>query len=112
MKKIKQGDIFWANLDPVQGHEQAGMRPVLIIQNEILNQNLSTILIAPITSNLTVKGRLTTYFLSKKTSKLKQDSIALLYQLRCIDKSRLLERAGSLSVDVMREVKWQMGLLF
>ncbi|MFA6917848.1 MAG: type II toxin-antitoxin system PemK/MazF family toxin, partial [Candidatus Gracilibacteria bacterium] len=87
--KIEQGDIYMANLNPTKGHEQAGMRPVLVMQNDILNKNLSTVIIAPITSNLSSKGLLTTWFLSGKTSGLNIDSVVLLFQIRTVDKLRL-----------------------
>ncbi len=112
MKKIKQGDIFWADLNPVRGHEQAGCRPVLVLQNDLLNKNLNTIIIAPLTTNVSVKGFLTTYFFSAKQSKLNKDSIALLYQIRTIDKTRLQEKLSQLSEQQMREIKLQMALLF
>ena len=89
--------IFWADLNPVKGHEQAGIRPVLILQNNILNENLSTILVAPITTNLKAKGFLTTYFLTKKESHLEHDSVILLYQIRTIDKQRLQSKSSAYS---------------
>ena len=66
MQTVRQGDIFTADLNPVKGHEQAGFRPVLVLQNNILNANLHTVIIAPVTKNLRARGYLTTYFLDKK----------------------------------------------
>ncbi len=83
---IKQGDIFLANLNPIKGHEQTGTRPIIILQNNILNKNLNTIIIIPITSNLAAKGKMTTYFLEKNVTNLNKDSVALLFQIRTIDK--------------------------
>ena len=112
MKTVCQGDIYLADLNPVKGHEQGGFRPILVVQNNILNANLNTVLIAPITKTLTAKGFLTTYFLEKKHLGLKFDSIALLYQLRTIDKLRLRKRLCRLSGDEMKNVKDQLRLLF
>lgn len=100
------------DLNPVKGHEQAGFRPVLILQNNILNTNLNTVVIAPITKNLRARGYLTTYFLDKKKLRLKYDSIALLYQMRTIDKMRLRRRIASLAYDDMKDVKEQLLLVF
>ena len=109
---IKQGAIFWANLSPVKGSEQAGQRLVLVLQNNPLNQNLNTVLIAPLTTNLKAKGRLTTYFLDKRRTNLKKDSVALLFQLRCIDRSRLLNEQCQLNRDEFLAIKAQISLLF
>ncbi|MDD3861292.1 MAG: type II toxin-antitoxin system PemK/MazF family toxin [Candidatus Gracilibacteria bacterium] len=110
--KIAQGDIYLANLNPTKGHEKAGMRPVLIMQNDILNKNLNTVIIAPLTSNLTAKGFLTTWFLSKKTSNLKNDSIILLFQIRTIDKLRLEKKVSTLSRIEFSKIKNQMKFVF
>jgi mRNA interferase MazF len=109
---IKQGDIYWVGLNPVKGHEQSGIRPVLVLQNNLLNQHLSTVLVAPLTTNLTAKGLLTTYFIEKGTAKLKQSSIVLLYQLRAVDKSRFTKKIGQVEEKQMTEIKFQMALLF
>ncbi|MBU4332552.1 type II toxin-antitoxin system PemK/MazF family toxin [Patescibacteria group bacterium] len=109
---IHQGEIYLANLNPIKGHEQAGFRPVLILQNNILNKNLSTVIIAPITSNLKAKGRLTTYFLSKEISGLDRDSVVLLFQIRTLDKERLQKRVGILSKEEFREIKQQLRFIF
>lgn len=111
-KNIKQGAIFLANLNPVRGHEQSGYRPVIILQNNILNKNLNTVIIAPLTTNLKAKGYLTTFFLDKKVSKLAYDSIALLFQIRAIDKIRLKKYVSALSLQIFRELKRQMYLVF
>ncbi len=109
---IKQGEIYFADLNPVKGDEQAGFRPVLVLQNDILNKNLNTVVIVPITKNIKAKGYLTTYFLEKKTSKLPVDSVALLFQIRIIDKNRLKKRAVQLSSQIMHEIKQQTFLIF
>jgi mRNA interferase MazF len=109
---IKQGEIYLANLNPVQGHEQAGCRPVLIMQNDILNKNLNTVLIAPLTSNLKAKGKLTTFFLDQKQSGLSQDSVVLLFQLRTIDMSRLQQKLSKLLPEDFLAMKEQLRFVF
>ncbi len=104
---IKQGDIFLADLNPIKGHEQAGTRPVLVIQNNILNKNLNTVIIIPITSNLAAKGKMTTYFLPQNISNLDKDSVALLFQIRTIDKSRLIKKIITLNQNSFKELKNQ-----
>jgi mRNA interferase MazF len=112
MKDIKKGEIYMADLNPVKGHEQAGFRPALILQNNILNKNLNTVIIAPITSNLKAKGLLTTYFLNKKSSKLKFDSVLLLFQIRTIDKIRLKRKISVLPSENLKEITQQLMLVF
>jgi len=112
MKDIIQGEIFMADLNPVKGHEQAGYRPVLILQNNILNRNLNTVIIAPITKNLQAKGYLTTFFIDKRISKLKFDSVALLFQVRAIDKSRLKKAVCHLNGEAFTMARQQFMLLF
>ena len=109
---MKQGDIFLADLNPVKGHEQAGFRPVLIIQNNILNKNLNTAVIIPITSNLKAKNSLITWFLPKKQHKLKQDSVALLFQIRTIDKKRFRKKVSSLKKEELNKILKQLKLIF
>lgn len=104
-KRINQGDIYLANLDPVKGHEQAGLRPVLILQGNLLNSELNTVLIAPITSNMKLKGFMTTCFLPKSKTKLKKDSLALLFQIRAIDKTRLIKEVGHISKNDFIEAR-------
>lgn len=109
---IKQGDIFWANLNPTIGHEQKGLRPVLILQNNLLNEDLNTVIVAPITTNLEAKGFLTTYFLKSVMTGLKHDSLALLYQLRAIDKKRLNQKAGKINAGSFLEIRHRLALVF
>lgn len=111
-KNIKQGAIFLANLNPVKGSEQAGYRPVMIVQNDILNKHLNTVIVAPITTNLRAKGLFTTFFIDKKLSKLNYDSIVLLFQMRTIDKSRLEKYIFTISTKDFSELKRQLTLVF
>lgn len=88
--KIKSGDIFYARLDPVVGSEQSGIRPVIVVQNNIGNRFSPTIVIIPITSNIS-KNKLPTHVILENT-KLNKRSMALVEQIRTLDKSRLLEK--------------------
>ena len=110
--RLNQGDIYLVNLNPTKGHEQSGYRPVLVIQNNFLNKNLNTVVVAPLTTNLQAKEKLTTYFLSKKETKLKKDSVVLLFQVRTIDKERLSKKVSSLKQNVFYEIKKQLNFVF
>lgn len=112
MKPIQQGAIYLVDLNPIKGHEQGGMRPVLVLQNDILNKNLNTVIIVPLTKNLSAKGYLTTYYLPKNLSKLKFDSVALIFQMRTIDKVRLKKLITFLPSTEIKAIKEQMTLLF
>lgn len=111
-QKIKQGAVILADLEPVKGSEQGGYRPVMVLQNNILNRHLNTVVIAPITKNLKAKGLFTTYFLERRLSGLNFDSITLLFQIRTIDKSRLKRRLGIIPQLKFLELKRQLSLIF
>lgn len=101
---MRRGDIYYADLRPVVGSEQGGVRPVLIIQNDCGNYHSPTIICAAITSKLT-KAKLPTHiFLDSTRYPICKDSVVLLEQLRTIDKTRLRERICHLDEEKMREV--------
>lgn len=103
---IKRGDIFIANLSPVIGSEQAGTRPVLVVQNNTGNKYSPTVIVIPITSK--EKHKLPTHIpieISKCKCGLEKDSILIVEQLRTIDKSRLKVKIGSLDSQTLSEVK-------
>ena len=100
---IKRGQIYYADLDPVVGSEQGGYRPVLIIQNDRGNRNSPTVIIAPITSKTKRKQR--THVLLNEVSALPKDSVALVEQMRTVDKSRLSDYVGKIDGNVMRRVE-------
>jgi len=104
MVKIKRGDIFLINLEPVKGSEQGGIRPCLIIQNNYGNKYSPLTIIAPITSKHFTKEFPTNVFLEKKESKLNRDSTILLNQIRTIDKKRLIKKISSLNEHLIRSV--------
>ena len=102
MKEIKRNDIYYAELDPVVGSEQGGLRPVLILQNDTGNRHSPTTIVAAITSSPR-KTNLPTH-ITIQTKGLTKESIVLLEQIRTIDKSRLTEFVGSLDKQTMESV--------
>lgn len=105
---VKRGELYFADLSPVVGSEQGGIRPVLVVQNDIGNKYSPTIIAAAITSKLN-KARLPTHIeLSCKEYGLEKDSVVLLEQIRTIDKTRLREKIGELSQVKMNQVNKAM----
>ena len=99
--EIKRGDLFYADLSPVVGSEQGGVRPVLIIQNDIGNKYSPTVIVAAITSQIN-KAKLPTHIeISANEYGLNKDSVVLLEQIRTIDKKRLREKIGNLDEGIM-----------
>ena len=109
---IKRGDIFYADLSPVVGSEQGGLRPVLIIQNDIGNRYSPTVIAAAITSRMD-KARLPTHIdIHADKVGLSKDSVVLLEQIRTIDKRRLKEKMGHLDSAVMSRVNNAIAISF
>ena len=101
---VKRGDIFYADLSPVIGSEQGGVRPVLIIQNDVGNKYSPTVIVVAITSQIN-KAKLPTHIeLDAKSHGLPKDSVILTEQIRTIDKKRLREKIGILSDEKMDNV--------
>ena len=101
---IHRGDIFYADLRPVVGSEQGGIRPVLIIQNDVGNRHSPTVICAAITSKMN-KAKLPTHVeLSASRYDLVKDSVVLLEQLRTIDKQRLKDKVCHLDSEVLYKV--------
>jgi len=99
------GDIYLADLNPSRGSEQAGIRPVIIVQRDTLNRFTTTVIVVPITSNLR-RGKVPgTIVIPVGQGGLTQDSVALCYQLVAIDRERLIRQLGSLSVDYISGLK-------
>lgn len=112
MNTVKRGDIYYADLSPVVGSEQGGMRPVLIVQNDTGNRHSPTVIAAAITSQ-TGKARLPTHIeISAQSYGLSRDSVVLLEQIRTIDKSRLRERMGKLDDKAMTRVDNAIAVSF
>lgn len=103
-REILRGDVFFADLSPVIGSEQGGIRPVLIIQNDAGNTFAPTTIIAAITAKKTKKTLPTHVAISKEAAGVDADSLVLCEQLRTIDKSRLREKTGHLSSEVMAQI--------
>ena len=101
---IARGDIYYADLSPVVGSEQGGVRPVLVIQNDVGNKFSPTVIIAAITSQLT-KAKLPTHIeLDREKYNLSKDSVVLLEQIRTLDKRRLKEKVCSIDKTKMHQV--------
>jgi mRNA interferase MazF len=101
---VKKGDIFFADLSPVIGSEQGGVRPVLVVQNDVGNKSSPTIIVAAVTSQMN-KAKLPTHVaLNAIGNGLSKDSVILLEQLRTIDKKRLKERIGALDEELIPNV--------
>lgn len=104
MAKVKRGDVFYAELDPVIGSEQGGVRPVLIVQNDVGNQHSPTTIVAAITGQLT-KAKLPTHVdLAGRENGLAKNSVVLVEQVRTIDKTRLKEYICTLDKSIMEQV--------
>lgn len=101
---MRRGDIYYADLRPVIGSEQGGIRPVLIIQNDVGNKHSPTIICAAITSKMN-KAKLPTHIeLSTEKYDMDKDSVVLLEQLRTIDKKRLKDKVCHLDAQIMQKV--------
>lgn len=102
--QVKRGDIYYADLSPVVGSEQGGIRPVLIIQNDVGNRYSPTVICAAITSRMN-KAKLPTHIeIDSRRCQIIKDSVILLEQIRTIDKQRLKDMIGHLDKERMRSV--------
>ncbi len=102
--EIKRGDVYLADLSPVVGSEQGGLRPVLIVQNDVGNKYSPTVIVAAITSQIS-KSKLPTHIEIKANEfGLSKDSVLLLEQIRTIDKKRLRQKLGKFNKSTMSKV--------
>ena len=109
---VRRGDIYYADLSPVVGSEQGGMRPVLIVQNDVGNRYSPTVIAAAITSRMS-KTRLPTHIdIYADRAGLSRDSVILLEQIRTLDKRRLKEKMGHLDESVMQQVNGAIAVSF
>lgn len=111
---VKRGDLYYADLSPVIGSEQGGVRPVIVIQNDIGNRYSPTIIVAAVTSQIN-KAKLPTHIeIEAYRYGLTKDSVVLLEQVRTIDKKRLKEKIGRFDDEVMKKIdealKTSLGL--
>lgn len=109
---VRRGEIYYADLSPVVGSEQGGVRPVLIVQNDVGNKYSPTVIAAAITSQKE-KSKLPTHIeINAQNCGLAKNSVVLLEQIRTIDKTRLKERMGMLDEDAMYQVNSALSISF
>ncbi len=111
-REVKRGEVFYADLSPVVGSEQGGVRPVLIVQNDVGNRHSPTVIAAAITSKQDKTNLPTHIGVKAGTGGLTKDSVVLLEQVRTLDKRRLRERAGQIDAEVQRRVDEALGISF
>ena len=109
---IRRGDIYYADLSPVVGSEQGGIRPVLIVQNNVGNRFSPTVIAAAITSQQSKANLPTNIPLHADSSGLAKDSVVLLEQVRTIDKKRLKEKMGTVDENSMNEINNAISISF
>ncbi len=102
---MKRGDVYLADLDPVKGSEQAGRRPVLILEDSRLIPVTLPVVVIPFTSNLNMQHLPTCTFVPAGEGGLRQDSVAICHQIRALDKQGLIERWGTLSMRYMADIE-------
>jgi mRNA interferase MazF len=103
--RLKRGEIWLANLSPTQGSEQAGIRPVIIFQNDIVSQFSTTTIAIPLTTNQRRALLPVCMVIKQGDGGLSQDSVALCFQVRVLDKTRLIRRLGQLSSNTMVQLE-------
>ena len=105
---IKRGDVFYADLDPIIGSEQGGVRPVLVVQNNMGNKYSPTVVVLPISS--AKKTNMPTHIRIYGTKKLPKDSVIMAEQIRTIDRNRLQNYIGSVDLEIMKKVEIAMKI--
>jgi mRNA interferase MazF len=101
----KRGEVWLASLDPTQGSEQAGVRPVIIFQNDIVSQFSTTTIAIPLTTNQRRASLPICMLIKQGDGGLSQDSVALCFQIRVLDKTRLIRRLGQLSAETITQLE-------
>ncbi len=101
---MKRGDVYFANLNPVKGSEQAGARPVILYHNDRLILAGNTVIVIPLTTNLKSRALPSAVFVPAGEGGLKQDSVALCHQIRALDKSGIMDYWGSLPKNRLDEI--------
>jgi mRNA interferase MazF len=102
---VKQGEMWLANLNPTRGSEQAGVRPVIVFQNDIVSQFTTTVITIPLTRNLCCASLPTCLLIPSSGGGLAQDSVALCYQMRVLDKTRLRNKLGELKPETLTSLE-------
>ncbi len=112
--RVRRGELWWADLQPVRGSEQSGRRPVLIFQNDEINRFTTTVLAIPLTTNLRRAALPSCVEIAKEGTGLSENSVALCHQLRALDRRRFRKRIGvvgeAVLVTVDRCVGFTLGL--
>ena len=112
MMKLKQYDIWIADLNPRFGTETGKTRPVVIVQTDLLNKYHSSTIICPITTNVNLDAEILRVHLSKGSSKLKEDCDIMIDQVRAIDNKRLLKKIGELNQEQINFIKSNLEIIF
>ncbi len=107
---IRRGEIWIATLDPTQGSEQAGVRPIIIFQNDTISRYTTTVISIPLTTNLRRVSLPSSVFIPSGEGGLTQDSVALCHQMRVLDKTRLRNKIGEVNPETL--VKLENNVLF
>lgn len=102
---LKRGEVWLANLNPTQGSEQAGIRPVIVFQNDIVSQFSTTTIAIPLTTNLRRASLPICPLIKQGNGGLSQDSVALCFQIRVLDKTRLLRKLGKLNAETITQLE-------
>ena len=105
---VRRGEIWWADLNPIRGSEQAGVRPVLILQNDAINKFTSTVLAIPLTTNLRRAALPSCVLIPRGEGGLASDSVALCHQLRVLDTNRLQRKLGTVSSAILTMVEQRL----
>lgn len=103
--QLKRGEVWLANLDPTQGSEQAGIRPGIIFQNDIVSQFSTTTIAIPLTTNQRRAALPICMLIRQGDDGLSQNSVALCFQIRVLDKARLIRRLGQLSAETIAQLE-------
>jgi mRNA interferase MazF len=109
---IKQFEIWVANLEPRQGTETGKVRPILIVQTDLLNKTHPSTLICPITTNVQPKSEVLRVHLKKGQAKVKENCDIMIDQIRAIDNRRLIKKVGDLPIDLTEKVKENISIIF
>ena len=104
-KQLHRGEVWLANIDPTQGSEQAGIRPVIIFQNDIVSKFSTTTITIPLTTNKRRASLPICVMIKQGDGGLRQDSVALCFQMRVLDKTRLIKRLGQLHPQTIAELE-------
>ena len=104
-EQLKRGEVWLANLNPAQGFEQAGIRPIIIFQNDIVSQFSTTTIAIPLTTNQRRASLPICLLIRQGDGDLSQDSVALCFQIRVLDKTRLIQRLGLLRTETIAQLE-------